>query len=59
MSEVVEQIARAMWEVRRQKAKLSLIDLEEWGDGSIPRANHIMDEAGAALEVARKLEEIR
>jgi hypothetical protein len=50
MSEMIERVARAMWEVRRQKAGLVPVELEPWGDGSIPRANHIMDEARAALE---------
>lgn len=50
----IEQVAREMWEVRRQKAGLVQIELEEWGDGSIPRANHIMDEARAAIEAMRE-----
>lgn len=47
----VERVARAIWEQRRKHAReQNGIDLEEWGDGSIPRANGVMDEASAAME---------
>lgn len=49
MSEMVEQGARAMWEERRRHARSMGIELEEWGDGSIPKANNIMGEARAML----------
>ena len=52
--DMIERVARAKWEVRRAKARLVSIELEEWGDGSIPRANHAMDEARAAIEAMRK-----
>lgn len=38
-----------MWEERRRHAKSLEIELEEWGDGSIPKANNIMGEARAML----------
>jgi hypothetical protein len=49
--ELVEDIARAMWERRRKFSGNFSIQLEEWGDGSIPKANGIIDEANAALKV--------
>lgn len=52
--EMIERVARAMWEVRRTKAKLASIDLEEWGDGSIPEANYILEEACSAIRVMRE-----
>lgn len=54
MNEMVERAARAIWEKRREKARLSNIELEEWGDGSIPKANHIIDEVVAAIEAMRE-----
>lgn len=51
MTEITERVARRIWEKRRELAKtLHGIDLEEWGDGSIPRANHIFEEASVAIE---------
>lgn len=56
MSEMVERVARAMWEERRRHAKsLDMdLDLEEWGDGSIPKANNIIGEARAAIKAMRE-----
>jgi hypothetical protein len=51
VSEMLEQVARAMWDQRRKWAGNVPIELEEWGDGSIPKANGIMEEARAALAV--------
>jgi hypothetical protein len=45
----LEQVARAMWEQRRQTAASEGIELEEWGDGTIPAANWIFPELRAAL----------
>lgn len=53
---LVEQVARAMWEQRRKHAKATLPDLpdlEEWGDGGVPKANGIMEEARAGLAEIR------
>jgi hypothetical protein len=52
----IEQIARAMWRVRQEYCRreyAGIAPLEDWGDGSIPRANGIFDEALAALEAMR------
>jgi hypothetical protein len=54
MSEMIERVARAIWERRRGAAAIAGIDLEEWGDGGIPRANHIFEEARAAIEAMRE-----
>ena len=52
---MIERVAKAIWERRRQLAKSeSDIDLEEWGDGSIPRSNHVFAEARAAIEAMRE-----
>jgi hypothetical protein len=46
------RVAKAIWKVRRQQCKdLRGIELEPWGDGSIPRANHVFEEAAAAIAV--------
>jgi hypothetical protein len=50
MNEIVERVAKAMWDVRRAHANNAGIFLEFWGDGTIPRANGIMEEARAAIE---------
>lgn len=54
MNEIVEQAAKAMWDTRRAHANNAGIDLEVWGDGTIPKANGIMAEARAALESIRE-----
>ncbi len=53
---MIERVARAIWEQRRTKALELLPDhpLEEWGDGSIPKANGIMEEAQAAIEAMQE-----
>jgi hypothetical protein len=57
MTETVEMVAKAIWEKRRELAKRHHgIELEEWDDGSIPRANHIFEEASAAIEATRNAE---
>lgn len=43
-----------MWEERRRHARNMGIELEEWGDGSIPKANNIMGEARAMLAAMRE-----
>lgn len=54
MSEMEERVAKAIWETRRRLAMdIHGIELEEWGDGSIPRANHVFEEAHAAIEAMR------
>jgi len=47
---IVECMARAMWEQRREFNFELPIPLEEWGDGSLPRANGVVEEARAALK---------
>ncbi len=47
--EQVEDVAKAIWDARRAYANNAGIQLEYWGDGAIPRANGIMDEARAAI----------
>ena len=55
MSDMIEQVAKAMWDVRRAHAMNEAgIELEFWGDGTIPKANGIMDEARAAIEAMRE-----
>lgn len=51
--ELVERVARAIWNRRRESAAGMGIDLEEWGDGGIPRANDVFEEACAAIDVVR------
>lgn len=53
---MIERMARAMWETRRETARQSGIELEPWGDGTVPRANNVMQEARAALEAMRELD---
>lgn len=56
MSEMVERVARAIWERRREKYHTDYPDmrqLDEWGDGSVPRANGVEDEARSAIEAMR------
>lgn len=54
MSEMIEKVARAIWDRRRASAAELGIELEEWGDGGIPRANKVFEEARAALEAMRQ-----
>lgn len=55
MSKMIERVARGIWEKRRLMAmEAHGIELEGWGDGSIPRANHIFEEARAAIEAMRE-----
>lgn len=60
MSDMVECVARAIWERRRALAKSFFpdvtFDLEEWGDGSIPRSNGVLEEAEAAIAAFRVVE---
>lgn len=51
---MVEKVARAMWAQRRKFAGLVPIKLEDWGDGTIPLANGIFEEAVAAIEAMRE-----
>lgn len=51
---MVEKMARAMWAQRRKFAGSVPIELEDWGDGSIPKANGIFEEAQAAIEAMRE-----
>jgi len=53
--DLVEQVARAIWEKRRECAKLHGIDLEDWGDGSFPRANHVLEEAKVAIDLLNQI----
>lgn len=57
---MLERMARAMWEQRRKKTAEdypTLPPLEAWGDGSVPKANGIMEEARAGLEATREATE--
>jgi hypothetical protein len=54
VSEMIERVAKAMWDARRANANNNGVELEFWGDGSIPKANGIMDEARAAIEAMRE-----
>lgn len=50
--EIQTCVARGIWERRRQFIKQTMgRDLEEWGNGEIPRSNGIMGEAEAAILV--------
>jgi hypothetical protein len=51
---MIERVAMAIWEERRQRALRDGIDLEMWGDGTIPRANGIMEEASEAVRALRE-----
>lgn len=54
-SEMIERAARAAWEKRREMAKRNMnIDVEPFGDGTIPRANGIFDEVIAIFEAIRE-----
>jgi hypothetical protein len=54
MSEMIEKVAKAMWDARRGHANNSGVFLEFWGDGSIPKKNGILDEARAAIAAMRE-----
>lgn len=54
--DMVEKVARAMWDERRNDAARHGIELEEWGDGAVPQANNIFGEARAAIEAMRDVE---
>jgi hypothetical protein len=55
MTEKIEQVARAIWETRRRLAMdIHGIELEAWGDGTYPRANHIFAEARSAVAAMRE-----
>lgn len=54
---MVERVARRIWDRRRALVALAypeLLPLEPWGDGTIPKANWIMEEAQAAIEAMRE-----
>lgn len=53
-SKMIERVARAIWDQRRASAAALGIDLEEWGDGGIPRANKVYEEASAAIKSMRE-----
>lgn len=46
----VEKVARAIWEQRRRYSAERGVDLDEWGDGSIPRDCGVFAEARVAIE---------
>lgn len=53
--DMIERVARAIWDERRLVAMNEHgIELEIWGDGSVPRANHVFDEARAAIKSMRE-----
>lgn len=46
----IEEVARAIWQARRDFIKKDRgWDLEEWGDGTVPKLNGVMEEARAAI----------
>jgi hypothetical protein len=45
----IEAVARALWASRVRQAAAQGIDLERWGDGSVPKANGIIEDAEAAI----------
>lgn len=45
--DIIEQMARVIWDARAKFAANKGIVLEQWGDGSIPRACGIFEEAAA------------
>ena len=48
--QIIELIAKSIWGKRREHVARSGVDLEEWGDGKIPRLNGIFEEAKAAYD---------
>lgn len=54
MTDLIEDMAKAMWDVRRAYANKAGVFLECWGDGTIPKANWIMEEARAVFAVMRE-----
>lgn len=50
MTTMRERVARAMWTHRQKWALSNGFLLEDWGDGTIPLANGVMDEAADALK---------
>lgn len=50
----VEAVARAIWGERVRQAAAYGVGLEQWGDGSIPRASGVMEEAEAAIEAIER-----
>lgn len=52
--DMVERVARAIWAKRRAIAASQGIELEDWGDGTFPRANHVHEEARAAIEAMKE-----
>jgi hypothetical protein len=59
IDEEVEYVARAIWAQRRNFSSLNGINLEEWSDGSIPRANGIFEEARAAIDAGAEIDPTR
>lgn len=52
---MVERVAKAMWEKRREISRLDYeIELDEWGDGTVPAGCGVLDEARAAIEAMRE-----
>jgi hypothetical protein len=52
----IDKVARAIWADRVQRAAFQGIDLEPWGDGKIPVANGIYEEAIAAIKAMQDYE---
>jgi len=53
--DTTERVARAIWDKRRECAKRHGIDLEEWGDGRFPTANHVLEEANVAIDLLNQI----
>ncbi len=50
----IDKVARAIWHDRVQRSALQGVNLEPWGDGNIPVANGIFEEAMAAIKAVRE-----
>ena len=53
MSQMVQRVAKALWEQRRKYFAEKGIPLEEWGNGRLPSFNGVFEEARAAIESMR------
>ena len=57
MSDMVERVEKAIWEERRRFIKArepDLPELDEWGNGTVPKMNNVMGEAAAAIAAMRE-----
>ena len=59
IDEQTEYVAKAIWVQRVKWARASGIELEEWGNGDVPRMNGIFAEARAAIEAMAEIDPTR